>query len=63
MLKFVSYRSAKIIIGLRSIRTIYWSIRPTFLIDPPRRIWGAEGPGKWGGSTTEVYAVVSPHSN
>ena len=39
------------------------SIRPTFLVDPPRRIWGAEGPRKWGGSTTEVYAVVPPHSD
>jgi len=39
------------------------SIRPTFLVDLPRRIWDAEGPGKWGGSSTEVYAVVPPHSN
>jgi len=56
--------------GLRSIRPMVDPPRvdpphlpATFLVDPPRRIWGAEGPGKWGESTTDVYAAVPPHSN
>jgi len=42
------------------IHTGLRSIRPTFLVDPPRLISGANRPGKWRGSTRRCTRSFRP---